>query len=95
MTPLRKGGDHPRPALGSSDEPTAFLKRHTESPNIEKMETGRYAYTDTRRAEKAGSWYEGDLDKLVPQLNGFFAKVPETVDGSSLPIPGARIIIAP
>ncbi|KAH8127994.1 hypothetical protein FP744_10001075 [Trichoderma asperellum] len=59
------------------------------------METDRYAYTDTRRAEKAGSWYEGDLDKLVPQLNGFFAKVPETVDGSSLPIPGARIIIAP
>lgn len=61
----------------------------------EKMETNRHAYTDTRRAEKAGSWYEGDLDKLVPQLNGFFAKVPETVDDSSLPIPGARIIIAP
>lgn len=59
------------------------------------METETDMNVDTRPAGKAGSWYEGDLDKLVPQLNGFFAKVPETVDGSSLPIPGARIIIAP
>lgn len=51
--------------------------------------------TNTRPATKAGSWYTDDLEDLDAEINGFFAKVPETVDESSLPIPGARIIIAP
>lgn len=49
----------------------------------------------TRPASKAGSWYEGEADKLAKDLDGHLAKVPETVDGSPLPIPGARVIIAP
>ncbi|PKK48794.1 hypothetical protein CI102_6678, partial [Trichoderma harzianum] len=49
----------------------------------------------TRPAAKAGSWYEDVVEKLETDLNTFLATVPETVDGSSLPIPGARIIIAP
>ncbi|KAL7821917.1 UPF0103 domain-containing protein [Trichoderma gracile] len=49
----------------------------------------------TRPASKAGSWYEGDASQLAKDLDKHLAKVPETVDGSPLPIPGARVIIAP
>ncbi|KAK0648849.1 MEMO1 family [Cercophora newfieldiana] len=49
----------------------------------------------TREASHAGSWYEGDPSKLSRQLDEFLARVPETLDNSSLPIPGARVIIAP
>lgn len=94
-TPLRKGGDHPGLLSTIQSNQQHIEKAQGFSEYRDKMETNRYTYTDTRRAEKAGSWYEDDLDKLVPQLNGFFAKVPQTVDDSSLPIPGARIIIAP
>lgn len=50
---------------------------------------------DTRLAKKAGSWYQAAEDDLMRDINKFLAKVPETVDDSPLPIPGARIIIAP
>ncbi|KAH0529989.1 hypothetical protein TsFJ059_004674 [Trichoderma semiorbis] len=50
---------------------------------------------ETRPASKAGSWYKKTPADLVKDLDKYLAKVPETVDGSSLPIPGARIIIAP
>ena len=50
---------------------------------------------DTRPASKAGSWYEKNPTILADVLDDYLAKVPETVDDSSLPIPGARIIIAP
>lgn len=50
---------------------------------------------DTRPASKAGSWYEKTPAKLMKTLDNYLADVPETVDGSSLPIPGARVIIAP
>ncbi|KAF5004657.1 hypothetical protein FDECE_8861 [Fusarium decemcellulare] len=54
----------------------------------------------TRPAEKSGpledySWYSNDAKKLKKQLRGFMADVPDSLDGVSLPIPGARIIIAP
>ncbi|KAM0188522.1 hypothetical protein ACHAPI_010546 [Fusarium lateritium] len=49
----------------------------------------------TRPAAKAGSWYDDDAGKLEAQLMSFLAAVPERVDGVSLPVPGARIVIAP
>lgn len=49
----------------------------------------------TRPAAKAGSWYEDDTETLKKQLKGFLAAVPNSIDGATLPVPGARIIIAP
>ncbi|KAL2018756.1 hypothetical protein VTK56DRAFT_462 [Thermocarpiscus australiensis] len=49
----------------------------------------------TREASHAGSWYEDDADELSSQLDEFLNRVPETLDDKSLPIPGARVIIAP
>ena len=49
----------------------------------------------TRPAGKAGSWYVGDAEELDQELDGYMADVPKTIDGSNLPIPGARIVIAP
>ncbi|KAK0750379.1 MEMO1 family [Schizothecium vesticola] len=49
----------------------------------------------TREASHAGSWYEDDPDQLSSQLDEFLGRVPETLDGSNLPIPKARVIIAP
>ncbi|KAK2023782.1 memo-like protein [Colletotrichum zoysiae] len=50
---------------------------------------------DTRRPGKAGSWYEGDPKLLRDQLDEFLADVPDQIDGQGLPVPGARVIIAP
>lgn len=49
----------------------------------------------TREAGKADSWYEGDPDVLSDQLDGFLSDVPASINNSNLPIPGARVIIAP
>lgn len=49
----------------------------------------------TRPPAKAGSWYVGDPDELEEELDSYLGDVPNTIDGSSTPIPGARIIIAP
>jgi predicted class III extradiol MEMO1 family dioxygenase len=49
----------------------------------------------TREASHAGSWYEGDAEELSSQLDEFLNRVPTTLDGSNLPVPGARVIIAP
>lgn len=50
---------------------------------------------DTRRPGKAGSWYAGDPTVLRSQLEEYLARVPDQIDGNGLPIPGARVIIAP
>ncbi|KAK2063252.1 memo-like protein [Colletotrichum caudatum] len=50
---------------------------------------------DTRPPGKQGEWYLGDADKLSKQLDGFLANVPDQIDGQGLPVPGARVIIAP
>ncbi|GKT64883.1 DUF52 domain-containing protein [Colletotrichum tofieldiae] len=50
---------------------------------------------DTRPPGKAGSWYEGNTTVLRAQLNGFLANVPDQIEGNDLPVPGARVIIAP
>ncbi len=49
----------------------------------------------TREASHAGSWYEDDPEELSAQLDEFLGRVPATLDDSSLPIPGARVVIAP
>ncbi|KAK2601663.1 hypothetical protein QQS21_004814 [Conoideocrella luteorostrata] len=49
----------------------------------------------TRNAGKAGSWYVASPDELDRELDDYLSEVPDTVDGSSLPIKGARIVIAP
>lgn len=59
------------------------------------MEMETDTNTDVREAGKAGSWYTNRVKDLAEQISGFFANVPETIDDFSLPIPGARIIIAP
>ncbi|KAG6013476.1 hypothetical protein E4U43_007278 [Claviceps pusilla] len=49
----------------------------------------------TRQAGKAGSWYVASPDELGIELQDYLSDVPDTIDGSSLPIKGARIVIAP
>ncbi|KAF5702132.1 hypothetical protein FGLOB1_9763 [Fusarium globosum] len=49
----------------------------------------------TRPAEKAGSWYKDKPARLRDELQSYFTAVPESLDGAVLPIPGARVIIAP
>ncbi|KAH8669764.1 MEMO1 family [Tricladium varicosporioides] len=49
----------------------------------------------TRKASHAGSWYKGDPEKLDEQLDHFLAQVPDTNGDNTLPVPGARVIIAP
>jgi predicted class III extradiol MEMO1 family dioxygenase len=44
---------------------------------------------------KQGSWYLEDPAALRAQLKGFLDRVPAQLDGVDLPIPRARIIIAP
>ncbi|KAJ3522352.1 hypothetical protein NM208_g12897 [Fusarium decemcellulare] len=49
----------------------------------------------TRPAEKAGLWYNGDPEVLKQELQEYLAAVPESVDQVPVPIPGARVVIAP
>ncbi|KAI1638756.1 MEMO1 family [Biscogniauxia mediterranea] len=51
--------------------------------------------TGTREASHAYSWYEGDPDTLSKQLDGFLADVPNSINDSSVPITGAKVVIAP
>ncbi|KAM0342681.1 hypothetical protein ACHAPU_009291 [Fusarium lateritium] len=49
----------------------------------------------TRPAAKAGTWYKKDKQQLLLELQSYLLAVPESLDGVPLPIPGARVIIAP
>lgn len=50
----------------------------------------------SRHASHAGSWYSDSGRTLTRQLDGWLGQVPDTVDNvGSLPVPGARVIIAP
>lgn len=51
--------------------------------------------TGTRKDSHAHSWYEGEPDQLSSTLDEFLAEVPNDIEGNSLPIKGARTIIAP
>lgn len=50
---------------------------------------------DVRKPGKAGSWYLADAKQLAEQLEGFLDDVPSQINSSDVPIPGARVIIAP
>ncbi|KAM7220807.1 Memo-like domain containing protein [Rhypophila decipiens] len=54
-----------------------------------------HSHTRTREASHAGSWYEDRPAKLASELDSYLSKVPDTIDGANLPVPGARVIIAP
>jgi hypothetical protein len=49
----------------------------------------------TRVASHAGSWYSSRASTLSSELDQWLAQVPSSIDGKELPVPGARIIIAP
>lgn len=49
----------------------------------------------TREATHANSWYDGNPGTLSGQLDGWLADVPSTINGSEVPIPNARVVIAP
>ncbi|SPO02175.1 related to protein tag-253 [Cephalotrichum gorgonifer] len=49
----------------------------------------------TRPASHAGSWYEDDPTVLSSELEQNLEEVPSSIHDSSLPIPGARVVIAP
>ncbi|KAK0610413.1 MEMO1 family [Bombardia bombarda] len=52
----------------------------------------------TRPASHAGytgSWYHANPAALADQLDDFLKRVPDNLDGIGLPVPGARVIIAP
>lgn len=49
-----------------------------------------------REASHAGSWYSDNPRTLTRQLDQWLGQVPDEIDGiGSLPVPGARIVIAP
>jgi predicted class III extradiol MEMO1 family dioxygenase len=49
----------------------------------------------TRAASHAGSWYKSHRSTLARELEEYLAAVPAALDQQPLPIPKARIIIAP
>lgn len=50
----------------------------------------------SREASHAGSWYSDSPHTLKRQLDQWLGQVPDEIDGiGQLPVPGARIIIAP
>ncbi|KKK19283.1 hypothetical protein P175DRAFT_0429236 [Aspergillus ochraceoroseus IBT 24754] len=50
----------------------------------------------SRVASHSGSWYSDDRRTLTRELDQWLAQVPDTIEGlGSLPVPGARVIIAP
>ena len=53
------------------------------------------ALRGTRAASHAGSWYTANPSELSKELEMYLSQVPQTIDGHSLPIAGARVIIAP
>ncbi|KAM0258130.1 hypothetical protein ACHAPA_011393 [Fusarium lateritium] len=49
----------------------------------------------TRPAEKAGFWYKSTASVLKQELQNYLSDVPASSDGVSLPVAGARVVIAP
>lgn len=49
----------------------------------------------SRPASHADSWYEGNPSELSDELDDNLAEVPSSLHDSTLPISGARVIIAP
>ncbi|TVY81583.1 Protein MEMO1 [Lachnellula suecica] len=49
----------------------------------------------SRVASHAGSWYTADPTTLSAELDENLGKVPTSIEGHPVPVPGARVIIAP
>jgi predicted class III extradiol MEMO1 family dioxygenase len=49
----------------------------------------------SRIASHAGSWYTEDPKALSAELDRFLERVPNTIEAHPIPVPGARVIIAP
>lgn len=50
----------------------------------------------SREASHAGSWYSDNQRSLTRQLDQWLGQVPDEIQGiGRLPVPGARVIIAP
>lgn len=49
----------------------------------------------SRPASHADSWYDGNPSELSDELEDNLAEVPSSLHDSALPIPRARVIIAP
>ena len=50
----------------------------------------------TREASHAGSWYSSNKRELSHELDTWLDEVPDKIEGGiQLPVPGARVIIAP
>lgn len=49
----------------------------------------------TRNASHAGSWYKSSRSLLANELQEYLDAVPSVIADQPLPVPGARIIIAP
>ncbi|QSZ30951.1 hypothetical protein DSL72_000510 [Monilinia vaccinii-corymbosi] len=50
---------------------------------------------NTREASHAGSWYTSNPSILSNELDAWLAQVPSSIEDTKLPVPGARVIIAP
>lgn len=48
-----------------------------------------------RSDSHAGSWYYADPSTLSAKLDEFLETVPDAIDDIGLPVPCARVIIAP
>ncbi len=49
-----------------------------------------------RKASHAGSWYTDNASTLKKQLKGWLDQVDTNIDGvGTIPVPGAKVIIAP
>ena len=53
------------------------------------------AHKGTREADHAGSWYSDSPGTLSRQLDQWLDNVPDTINDTTLPVPSAKVIIAP
>ena len=64
--------------------------------HILHLEATKLLSMPSRAASHSGSWYSDDPRGLTRQLDQWLSQVPESIEGlGSLPVPGARIVIAP
>jgi hypothetical protein len=84
-----------QPTLNASPTTTP----HLSSPFNPKTPTNNFNSASckmtTRVASHAGSWYSSRASTLSGELDEWLAQVPTSIDGKELPVPGARVIIAP
>lgn len=86
------------PASSSALLPASFFTSHHISylPLLHQVLFEEISRMEPRDASHAGSWYSDSQRTLSRQLDQWLAQVPDQIEGlGSMPIPGARIIIAP